>query len=153
MYSFNYEENLIGHSFLFYGSPPFFNKSWLCFFARIFVILCAFFCRKLQICFIHQTKKIVSPEKISIFIDNQLGRRSTAKIERGLGTESARLTKIESDLCIERARLGTFRGFGTERASLERSVPKPLLIFTVDLLPNWLSMKMRIFSGLTIFLV
>ena len=75
------------------------------FFCSHFFVICVFFfCRKLQICFIHQTKKIVSPEKISIFIANQLGRRSTAKIERGLGTERARLTKIESDLCIERAR-------------------------------------------------
>ena len=76
------------------------------FFCSYFCVICVlfFFCRKFQICFIHQTKKIVSPEKISIFIDNQLGRRSTAKIERGLGTERARLTKIESDLCIERAR-------------------------------------------------
>ena len=47
-----------------------------------------------------------------------MGRRSTAKIKRGLGTERSRLKKIESDLCIERARLGTFRGFGTERARL-----------------------------------
>ena len=75
------------------------------FFCSYFCVICVlFFCRKFQICFIHQTKKIVSPEKISIFIANQLGRRSTAKIERGLGTERARLTKIESDLCIERAR-------------------------------------------------
>ena len=47
-----------------------------------------------------------------------MGRRSTAKIKRGLGTERSRLKKIESDLCIERARLGSFRGFGTERARL-----------------------------------
>ena len=54
MYSFNYEERLIGQSFLFCESQPFFNKSWLCFFARIFVLFaCFFFCRKFQICFIH----------------------------------------------------------------------------------------------------
>ena len=51
-------------------------------------------------------------------INNQLGRRSTAKIESGSGTERARLAKIESCLYTERARLGTFRGFGTERARL-----------------------------------
>ena len=108
MYSFNYEENLIGHSFLFCGSPPFFNKSWLCFFSHIFVILCAFFCRKLQICFIHQTKKIVSPEKIRIFIDNQLGRRSTAKIKRGLGTERSRLARsVPKPLKVPSLTLGT----------------------------------------------
>ena len=31
-----------------------------------------------------------------------------------MGTERARLAKIESGLCSERARLGTFRGSGTE---------------------------------------
>ena len=51
-------------------------------------------------------------------IDDQMGRRSTANIERGLGTERARLIKIESGLCKERVRLGTFRSFGTERARL-----------------------------------
>ena len=60
--------------------------------------------------------------------------RITTKIERGLGTERARLgrgwlvatrlgrtvatAKIERGLGTERARLGTFRGFGTERARL-----------------------------------
>ena len=59
---------------------------------------------------------------------------ATAKIERGLGTERARLgrgwlvaarlgrtvtkVKIERGLGTERARLVTFRGFGTERARL-----------------------------------
>merc|ERR1711954_410594 len=64
-----------------------------------------------------------------------LGRTvATAKIERGLGTERARLGRgwlvatrlgrtvaramIERGLGTERARLGTFRGFGTERARL-----------------------------------
>ena len=41
---------------------------------------------------------------------------TTAKIE--LGTERARLAKIESGLYTERARLGTFRGVGTEPARL-----------------------------------
>ena len=53
-----------------------------------------------------------------------------AKIERGLGTERARLGSFRGfsterarlvtfrGLCTERARLGTFRGFGTERARL-----------------------------------
>ena len=77
---------------------------------------------------------------------NQGSRRSAAKIEKGLGTERARLgtlvtsqqcwtevatAKIEralaterarlatfSGFCTERARLGTFRGFGTERERL-----------------------------------
>ena len=52
------------------------------------------------------------------------------KIERGLGTERARLGFFRGfnterarlgtfrGLCTERARLGTFRGFGTERARL-----------------------------------
>merc|ERR1712081_80700 len=58
----------------------------------------------------------------------------TAKIEKGLGTERARLgrgwlvatrlgrtvakAKIERGLGAKSARLGTFRGFGTERARL-----------------------------------
>ena len=58
----------------------------------------------------------------------------TAKIERGLGTERARLgrgwlvatrlgrtvakAKIERGLGTERARLGTLGGFGTKRARL-----------------------------------
>ena len=65
----------------------------------------------------------------------RLGRTvAKAKIERGLGTERARLgrgwlvatrlgrtvakAKIERGLGTERARLVTFRGFGTERARL-----------------------------------
>ena len=50
-------------------------------------------------------------------IDDQLARRSTAKIERGLGTERARLGSFRG-FNTERARLGIFRGFGTERARL-----------------------------------
>ena len=42
----------------------------------------------------------------------------TAKIERGLGTERERQKKIESGLYIERVKLGTFRGVGTQRARL-----------------------------------
>ena len=48
---------------------------------------------------------------------NQLGWRLRAKIERGLGTERARLGTFRG-FGTERARLGTFRGFGTERARL-----------------------------------
>ena len=48
---------------------------------------------------------------------NRFGRRLRAKIERGLGTERARLGTF-SGFDTERARLGTFRGFGTERARL-----------------------------------
>ena len=36
---------------------------------------------------------------------------------KGIGTERARLGTFRG-LCTERARLGTFRGFGTERARL-----------------------------------
>ena len=43
--------------------------------------------------------------------------RLLPKIERGLGTERARLGTFRG-LGTERARLGTFRGFGTERARL-----------------------------------
>ena len=42
---------------------------------------------------------------------------STAKIERGWGTERARLGTFRG-FGTERARLGTFKGFGTERARL-----------------------------------
>ena len=41
--------------------------------------------------------------------------RITTKIERGLGTERARLGTFRG-FGTERARLGIFRGFGTERA-------------------------------------
>ena len=48
----------------------------------------------------------------------QGGRKSAANtIERGLGTERARLGTFRG-LGTERARLGTFRGFDTERARL-----------------------------------
>ena len=43
--------------------------------------------------------------------------RLLPKIERGLGTERARLGTFRG-LGTERARLGTFRGFDTERARL-----------------------------------
>ena len=61
--------------------------------------------------------------------------RITTKIERGLGTERARLGYFRGfsterarlvtfrGLCTERARLGTFRGFGTERARLGSEKP------------------------------
>ena len=44
--------------------------------------------------------------------------RLLPKIERGLGTERARLGTFRG-FGTERARLGTFRGFGTERARLD----------------------------------
>ena len=46
-----------------------------------------------------------------------LAHWSKAKIERGLGTERARLGTFRG-FGTERARLGTFRGFSTERAKL-----------------------------------
>ena len=52
-----------------------------------------------------------------LILTNQLGRRSTAKIERGLGTEFARLGTLRG-FGTERARLGSFSGFVTESARL-----------------------------------